>query len=266
MRTIIAFILAGASVLAQSPAIYRISHTYVLGGDGAWDYIVSDPPTHRLFIGRANRVMVVDESSGTLVGEVGDIKGAHGTAIAPESGHGFATSGDDASVVMFDLKTLKVLGRIPAAEDADAIIYDQPSNRVFTFNGDAHSSTVIESKLACHETFHCGGKSRNMVSRPATARSREPDGYERGRAIDAKRAMVVRAGRRRRASSRVHGDRYRASPLVQRFRRAGVLAVSVLPGRHGGGDAADWDGRRRDRILMPLLATCSWLMPTVLST
>ena len=45
---------------------------------------------------------------------------------------------------MFDLGTFKTIGRIPAAEDADAIIYDGPSNRVFTFNGDAHSSTVID--------------------------------------------------------------------------------------------------------------------------
>jgi outer membrane protein assembly factor BamB len=45
---------------------------------------------------------------------------------------------------MFDLKTFKTLSRIPAAEDADAIIYDSASNRVFTFNGDAHSSTVID--------------------------------------------------------------------------------------------------------------------------
>ena len=45
---------------------------------------------------------------------------------------------------MFDLKSLKTLGKIPAAEDADAIIYDDASKRVFTFNGDAHSSTVID--------------------------------------------------------------------------------------------------------------------------
>jgi DNA-binding beta-propeller fold protein YncE len=45
---------------------------------------------------------------------------------------------------MFDLKTFKTLGRIPAAEDADAIVYDGASNRVFTLNGDAHSSTVID--------------------------------------------------------------------------------------------------------------------------
>src|SRR5205807_5347050 len=50
------------------------------------------------------------------------------------------------SVVMFDLKTFKTLGRIPAAEDADAILFDSASNRVFTLNGDAHSSTVIDPR------------------------------------------------------------------------------------------------------------------------
>src|SRR5437667_4791523 len=133
-----------ASLLAQSSSSYRVTRTYTLGGDGSWDYIVPDPPNHRLFIARQNRVMVVDEDRGTLLGEVTGIQGAHGTALAEATGHGFATSGNDQSVVMFDLKTFKVLGRIPAAEDADAIIYDNASNRVFTFNGDAHSSTVID--------------------------------------------------------------------------------------------------------------------------
>jgi DNA-binding beta-propeller fold protein YncE len=99
-----------------------------------------------VFIARQNRVMVVDEDSGKLLGEVARIQGAHGTAVAGSTGHGFATSGNDQSVVMFDLKTFKVLSRIPAAEDTDAIVYDEPSNRVFTLNGDAHSSTVIDPK------------------------------------------------------------------------------------------------------------------------
>jgi hypothetical protein len=62
-------------------------------------------------------------------------------------------------VVMFDLKTFAVLGRIPAAEDADAIIYDSVSNRVFTFNGDAHSSTVIDPQAGTLVTnIPLGGK------------------------------------------------------------------------------------------------------------
>src|SRR5713226_8673307 len=123
---------------------YRITHTYTLGGDGRWDYVTPDPANHRVFIARQNRFMVVDENDGKVLGEVAPIQGAHGVALVAATHHGFATSGNDSSVVMFDPTSLQVLGRTPAAEDADAITYDPVSNRVFTFNGDAHSSTVID--------------------------------------------------------------------------------------------------------------------------
>jgi DNA-binding beta-propeller fold protein YncE len=154
-----------ASLLAQSSSTYHVTHTYMLGGDGSWDYVIPDPPNHRLFIARQNRLMVVDEDSGKLLGEVKGIQGAHGTAPVESAGHGFATSGNDQSVVMFDLKTFEVLGRIPAAEDADAILYDKPSNRVFTLNGDAHSSTVIDAQAGKLITnIPLGGKPENGVS------------------------------------------------------------------------------------------------------
>jgi len=144
-RIALAILVCSASLLAQSNVPYHVTHTYELGGDGGWDYIVPSHDEHRVYIGRTNRVMVVDDNDGKLVGEVMGIKGAHGTAIALSSGHGFATSGNDQSIVMFDLKTFKELARIPAAEDADAILYDPPSNRVFSLNGDAHSSTVVDA-------------------------------------------------------------------------------------------------------------------------
>src|ERR1700746_1159515 len=96
--------VTGVALLAQTSSSYRVTHTYTLGGDGSWDYVVPDPPGHRLFIARQNRVMVVDEDNGTLLGEVTGIQGAHGTAIAASSGRGFPTSGRDVSGVMFDLE------------------------------------------------------------------------------------------------------------------------------------------------------------------
>jgi len=165
-RSVLGLTLAVAGFLiAQSSPSYRITKRYALGGDGSWDYVVPDAPRHRLFIARQNRVMVVDEDSGKLLGEVTGIQGAHGTAVAESSGRGFATSGNDQSVVMFDLATFKVLGRIPAAEDADAILYDSPSNRVFTLNGDAHSSTVIDPKVGkAIGNIPLGGKPEYGVS------------------------------------------------------------------------------------------------------
>ncbi len=151
--------VAAPSLAAQSPRQYEITHTYNVGGDGGWDYVVPDAPNHRLFIGRQNRVMVVDMNTGRLIAEVTGINGAHGTALAPATGHGFATSGNDSSIVMFDLRTYKTLARIPAAEDADAIIYDPASKRIFSFNGDANSSTVVEPRKGTLVTnIPLGGK------------------------------------------------------------------------------------------------------------
>ena len=149
-------LIAAPALAAQGQ--YQITHTFPVGGNGSWDYVVPDPAHHRVFIGRSDRVMVVDENDGKLLGEVTGIHGAHGTAIAEQSGHGFATSGNDSSVVMFDLATFKPLSRIHAAEDADAIVYDPPSDRVFTLNGDAHSSTVIDATGKLLGNIDLGGK------------------------------------------------------------------------------------------------------------
>ena len=185
--------LAAVSVLGQSSGSYHVTHTYTLGGDGSWDYIVPDPPHHRLFIARQNRVMVVDEDNGTLLGEVTGIMGAHGTAVAESAGHGFATSGNDQSVVMFDLNTFKVQGRIPAAEDADAIIYDSASNRVFTLNGDAHSSTVIDPRMGTLITnIPLGGKPEYGASAGDGKVYANLTDTSEVVEIDAKTAMVVR--------------------------------------------------------------------------
>ena len=164
-RSLLISVAFAGSLSAQNAGGYSITHTYAVGGDGSWDYIVPDVAQHRVFVGRQDRVMVVDVTNGKLLGAVPDIHGAHGVAIAEASGHGFATSGNDSSIVMFDLKTLKPLGKIPAAEDADAIIYDAASNRVFSFNGDAHSSTVVDpaaGKLV--KNIDLGGKPEYGVS------------------------------------------------------------------------------------------------------
>src|SRR5215510_11758680 len=109
LRIVAALVAAVTPLFAQSSASYHVTHTYTLGGDGGWDYIVPDPPNHRLFIARQTRVMVVDENTGKLLGEVPGVNGAHGTAVVNPAGHGFATAGADGAVLMFDLKTYKVL-------------------------------------------------------------------------------------------------------------------------------------------------------------
>jgi DNA-binding beta-propeller fold protein YncE len=130
------------AVLSQ--AHYHVAKTYVLGGDGGWDYLTLDTVNHHLFIARQNRFMVVDPANGKLVGEIPGMNRAHGVALVYDVGHGFATSGGDSTVTMFDLKTLKVLGKTIAADDDDDLLYDPATKRIYTFNGDAHSASVLD--------------------------------------------------------------------------------------------------------------------------
>src|SRR5882672_4963773 len=100
----LAAVVVAAPVAASPTTTYHVAQRYTLGGDGGWDYVILDTTGNRLFIGRQNRVMVVDEASGKLLGEIAGLSAAHGTALDEATGHAFATSGRDSSVVMFDLK------------------------------------------------------------------------------------------------------------------------------------------------------------------
>lgn len=142
-------LLFGAALTLAAPAAaqnYTITHTYKLGGDGGWDYLALDTASHRLFIARQDRVMVVDPEDGKPIAVIPGLHRAHGIAFAYAEGHGFATSGADSTVTMFDLKTLKVLKRTKAAIDDDAVLFDPATGHIFTMNGDAKSSSVIDAK------------------------------------------------------------------------------------------------------------------------
>lgn len=147
---------AAASLPAQT---YHVTKSFTLGGDGGWDYVALDTAGHRLFVARQTRVMVIDPATGKLLAEIPGLDRAHGVAFSYATGKGFATSGGDSSVVVFDLKTLQVLGRTTAAVDADAVLFDPATKHVFTFNGDAGSSSVIDAASGQRiGTIDLGGK------------------------------------------------------------------------------------------------------------
>ncbi len=125
---------------------YAILKRLTPGGEGGWDLLAIDPAAHRLYLARATRVQVVDAGSGRLVGEIPDMPGAHGVALAPELGRGYASSGRDSSVTVFDLRTLATLAKIHLeARNPDAIVYDASSRRVFCFNGGSDNAVVIDA-------------------------------------------------------------------------------------------------------------------------
>src|SRR5271169_6438843 len=119
MKRVLAILIA-AVVLATVPASaqkqYKVATTVKLGGEGGWDYLYYDKDAHRLFITRGSHVMVVDANMLTVTGDIPDLSGIHGVALAPELGRGFVSNGGDNTVTIFDLKTLKKLDSVKVGE------------------------------------------------------------------------------------------------------------------------------------------------------
>ena len=142
---------AAAGVGGTAPGVsgYHLVASWKPGGEGGWDYLTVDGQSHRLYLARTNRVQVLDTETGSLIGEIPGVDGAHGVALAPEFGRGFATSGKSGSVVVFDLQTLKPIGApVSAGKKPDAIAYDPFTKHVFAFNGGSDNATVIDAEKA----------------------------------------------------------------------------------------------------------------------
>ncbi len=134
-----------ALALVAGAGGYKILKKIPVAVDGGWDYLIVDENARRLYIAHSTQIDVLNVDTGGMVGKVADIKGAHGIALATEFNHGFATSGQDGTVVMFDMKTLASLSRITAGTGPDAIIYDPFTKRVFCENHRGGTVTVISA-------------------------------------------------------------------------------------------------------------------------
>jgi len=136
-----------------------------LGGEGGWDYLTYDADGHRLFITRGSHVMVVDASTLKATGDIPNLSGIHGVALAQDLGRGFVSNGGDNTVTIFDLKTLNKLQSVAVGERPDAILFDPFTKRVFTFNARSQDTTAVDAatgKVA--GTVALGGKPEFPVS------------------------------------------------------------------------------------------------------
>jgi DNA-binding beta-propeller fold protein YncE len=103
-------------------------------------------------------LFVTSESSGALfkvaldmnhlsLSSVSEMPGGgavHGVALLLDHNVAFITRSEENTVDVFDPNTLQQLGRIPVADDADAIRYDPSTKLIYVANGDAKLATLID--------------------------------------------------------------------------------------------------------------------------
>ncbi len=149
--------------------LYHLAATWKLVGEGGWDYLTMDSRAHRLYIPRGTRIQVLDSRTGTLIGEVPGVTGVHGVALDAELHRGFATSGRDNTVLVFDTQTLKPIGQpIAVGDRPDAITFDPITKRVFAFDAgegaNGNAATIIDAQsLKVLQTVPLGSNPESAV-------------------------------------------------------------------------------------------------------
>lgn len=123
---------------------YHISKIFHIKSAGGYDYTTVDSLSNNLYLSHGTQVNVLNKLTGDSVGVIKTDKDVHGIALVHALGKGYISNGSGNRVVVFSLKTNKILGYVPAGMFTDGIFYDDYSKKVITCNGRGKSMTVID--------------------------------------------------------------------------------------------------------------------------
>jgi YVTN family beta-propeller protein len=138
-----AFVLVIASV--STAQTYHIVDQWKLGGQGGWDYLVSDDAAHRLYIAHNSRVEAVDTTTGKSVGAVTGLKSTHGIALNPDGKTGYISDGAGNVIVVFNRKDFSIQTTVPAGTNPDGITFEPATKTVWAFNGRSNNVSVLDT-------------------------------------------------------------------------------------------------------------------------
>ena len=72
---------------------YKVLNKIKIGGTGGWDYVALDNTNRRIYASHGTTVEVIDPDAGKVVGQISQLHGVHGIAVAPELNKGFISNG-----------------------------------------------------------------------------------------------------------------------------------------------------------------------------
>ena len=183
------------SLSAQTNQLFELEKEIPIAGNDGYDYIAIDTSDGRLYVSHGTSVVVIDLKSDQIVGTIDHLVGVHGIAIASDLQKGFISDGKGNTVVVFDLQSLQVIQTIPiTGKDPDAIMYDQFSKQVFTFNGDSQNASIIDA-VALKQTgsVSLGGVPEFAVADGSGLIYNNLEDKSRLNVIDVRKGVVVKS-------------------------------------------------------------------------
>ena len=144
VATVLASLIPG---LVQAQPFYQLESAVVLKGAApGWDYLSFEPARSYLFIGRRqDGVTVYDTHAGKVVGSIENSQGANMATLVSEFDRGYTTNGDGSTTV-FQLSTLKTIGRIKLGDSADAAYFEPVTGQLAFMMGDSREIAFVDAR------------------------------------------------------------------------------------------------------------------------
>lgn len=166
MKKIFSILLIFICFATSISQTYKVSKKINIAGDEGWDYLAVDEVNQHLFVSHGNVVNVIDLKSDKTISTILDTKGVHGIAIANDLNKAFITCGKENAVVIVDLKTFQLIEKVSIeGQKPDAVLYDQFSHKVLTYNAKSSDATVLDAVTnKVVKTIPLGGKPEFSVT------------------------------------------------------------------------------------------------------
>ena len=104
-----------------------------------------------------NFVAVIDAANNQVIAQIGGLPRVHGIAVA--GNNGFATASGDDTVGIFDIGNHRLLKKVPAGVDPDAVIYDEKLRLMYVADHAGKTGTLIDpATMAVVATVPLGGE------------------------------------------------------------------------------------------------------------
>jgi YVTN family beta-propeller protein len=130
---------------ASQAQSYHVTDHWKIGGEGGWDYLLSDDAAHRLYVTHGPRIEVLDTTTGRPVGAIAGLKSTHGVALNPDGKTGYISDGAGNAVVVFDRSSLAVKATVPVGTNPDGITFEPVTETVWAFNGRSKNVSVMDA-------------------------------------------------------------------------------------------------------------------------
>ena len=137
---LLALMLAAGSA---APPGYAVA-SRIAGPDGGWDLASVDSASRYLFVGRGTGVMRVELATGKVTPGLVALQRGHDAMAVPGSDRVVATSGGSGEAVLFEGSTGRVVARIPAGKNPDAVAYDPATHTAWVMNAGSGDATVVD--------------------------------------------------------------------------------------------------------------------------